>query len=49
MFPISNVLSMWQSTQSVRKAYLVILVLGINSPVALINWATEPRQVQQVA
>lgn len=49
MFPTSNVISMWQSSQSVRETYLVILVLDIDSPVALINWATEPRQVHQVA
>lgn len=35
--------------QSVKEAYLVILVLGVHWPVALINWATDPRQVNQVA
>lgn len=49
MFPISNVKSVWQSNQNVGEAYLVILILGVNSPVALINWATEPRYVSQVA
>lgn len=38
----------WQSDQRVREAYSLIFLCGIISPVALVNWATEPRQDQQV-
>lgn len=48
MFSTLNVKSIWQSNQGVREAYFVILVCGISSSVALINWATGPRQDQQV-
>ena len=48
MFPTLNVKSIWQSNQGVRESYFVILVCGISSSVALINWATGPRQDQQV-